>query len=246
MAWRLGHVDGTAYNVVAALTGGNPHSPTSGGDPFAPAFHTSVYEREMMRLTWARKPKRVFVGSMGDMCFEGEALAIDWSGGARIASDSVQAHTAQFAAEIAEGGHTVLVLTKRPDLLAAGIMWPQNLHLGVSLTDDASRWRVEALLARVRDDAMLRWGTRPGKLWASVEPLLDPAFDPACLAGMDWVVMGFQTGPGTRPLWPIHAAHRIREWCADHGVPLFVKDSVSKVMSRDVWPREFPTIAGMK
>jgi len=247
MAHRLAGIKGTVYDrVFWATSGSDPDTRIADGDgnPFAPAFHASVFEREMMRLEWARKPRRVFVGSMGDMCFEGEALALDWSGGDRITSDQVQAHTAHFAAEIADRGHTVLVLTKRPDLLAAGIMWPQNLHLGVSLTDNASHWRVVALLSRVRDDAMLRWGTRPGKLWASVEPLLDPDFDPDCLAGLDWVVVGFQTGPGTRPLYPIHAVQRIRDWCADRGVPLFCKDTVRRVLSRETWPREYPPITG--
>lgn len=250
MAHRLAHIDGTAYQMVAALTGGNPHDPTYGGNPFAPAFHASVYERALMRLTWTRprNRRRVFVGSMGDMCFDGEALAFDWSGGNRITTDSVQAHVVHFAAEIQDRGHTVLALTKRPDLLAYGITWPRNLHLGVSVTGNDDAGRVRALVQRFQNDAMLRWGTQPGVLWASVEPLLGPSFDPTCLRGLDWVVVGFDSSPGARhalrrnvpySVAMMTAALRIVEWGRAHGVPVYCKGSVQATCT-EALPQELP------
>jgi protein gp37 len=249
MAWRLGHIDGTAYNIVAAVTGGNPHEPTSGGNPFAPAFHADVYEREMIRLGYARKPRRIFVGSMGDFCFEGEALAFDWSGGNRITTDSVQAHVAHFAAEISDRKHTVLALTKRPDLLVAGIVWPRNLHLGVSVTGNEDAWRVWELLRRIPVGCRRpRWGTRPGVLWASVEPLLDASFNPKRLEGLDWVVVGFDSSPGARRALRTDVVHsvammtaalRIVEWGRDNGVPVWCKDSVQATCTARL-PRELP------
>lgn len=217
------------------------------GDEFAPAFHWDIYEREYERLRAARRPRRVFVGSMGDMCFEGDALCF---GGATstISSGGIQAATSGFAHGMEQAGHTVLLLTKRPNLLTGGVSWPQNLHLGVSLTDNASRWRVEELLANMRNAAMLRWGTRPGKLWASVEPLLGD-LDPEALLGLDWVVVGLLSGTDVRnysmayETW-LPRLLRIRDWCRDHGMHLFCKGSVQRAFPMEEWPQQYPVIAG--
>jgi protein gp37 len=245
MANRLSYIEGTVYRRVgyrAPMREGGRTGYTA-GDNFYPALHLDVWDREVTRLERARKPRRVFVGSMGDLCFEGPSLLFDANGhyNSRIDTQEVQRWTTAFAGRVAAAGHTVLLLTKRPDLLSANVDWPANVHLGVSVAGDNDAGRITELQVAMRQIQRAEW---PAVLWASVEPLLDPGFDPDCLAGLDWVVVGFQTGPGTRPLYPIHAVQRIRDWCADRGVPLFCKDTVRRVLSRETWPREYPPITG--
>jgi protein gp37 len=238
MAHRLGSVPGTVYERVKAVT----------GDPFAPAIHLDASHRAFAKLRRARKPRRVFVGSMGDMCFEGEALAFGLDGTSvqlhGWTTADTQAHIARRASE--QPRHAFLLLTKRPDLLSAGIPWSSNVHLGVSVTGNADEHRLVDLHRWYgHADANTEWNEhRPGVLWASVEPLLDPEFDPEILTGLDWVVIGAQTGPGAPDAWPVvtEAACRIAAWCARNNVPCFVKDNLRKAWPGHPWPRELPEV----
>jgi protein gp37 len=226
MAHRLAGAPGTVYGRVRAAC----------GDEFAPAFHADVWERAVERYGRRKKPRRIFVTSMGDVCFEGTAAYFDRLGkrGAEVRTREVQELTAEFAERCPQ--HTALVLTKRPDLLDRTVAWPSNVHLGVSLSRSTDAGRVDALHSWYGAQAAYNGigadgqARGPGLLWASVEPLLDTYFDPECLAGLGWVVVGFQTGPHLDPHYPIHAVRCIRDWCADNKVPLFCKDSIGKVM----------------
>jgi protein gp37 len=245
MAHRLAHIEGTVYQRVRRVTDSMEmwHSPPCGGDPFAPALHLDVMRAAEERLAGSRKPKRVFVGSMGDMCFDGAALAWGPDGQPMtpLCTGAVQGVVASFARHLPQ--HTVLALTKRPDLLVPEA-WTQNVHLGVSVTRVADADRVAALLGYARG---LPEAARPGVLWASVEPLLDPAFDPEPLCGLGWVVVGLGSGRakphGPRREALLDAARGIVAWCAAMGVPCWCKDSVATA-GADRWPRELPAIKG--
>ncbi|HUX15076.1 MAG TPA: DUF5131 family protein [Phycisphaerae bacterium] len=254
MAHRFAGKAGSVYQRVAAATSGV--DPETGildgdGDPFAPAIHLDVSRRHGDRLRRARKPRRVFVGSMGDVCFDGEAVSFGNDGKPfqsllfNYNTNDVQAHVARFATGLPR--HTFLLLTKRPDLLDVRILWPRNVHFGVTIGHGmASDWaRLGTFKRRVH--GMCANG-RPGVLWASVEPLGDPGFDPTCLTGLDWVVVGLQTGsgkasPGTEKMTALlGAVQRIVDWCAGAGVSCFVKDNARYASSGGhLWPRQIPT-----
>jgi protein gp37 len=144
-------------------------------------------------------------------------------------------------------GHTILLLTKRPDLLDVNVVWPSNVHLGVSVTSNADAGRIATLLEKGRAMREQVGASGPGVLWASVEPLLDPNFDALNLVGLDWVVVGAQTGvdaakPGSQEAnFRVRAAAWIVEWCRANKVPCFVKDNLCRQAGgRGAWPREFP------
>lgn len=242
MAHRLAHIEGTVYQRVGRAMVGRSGwfvYPT-GGNHFAPALHLDVMRAAEERLARSRKPKRVFVGSMGDMCFEGAALAWDADGqpGVPVGTGAVQGAVASFARHLPQ--HTFLALTKRPDLLDTWVKWPRNVHLGVSVTRAADAPRVAALRGYAQG---LPEAARPGVIWASVEPLLDPGFAPAALAGLGWVVVGLGSGRA-QPRGParealLDAARRIVAWGAAMGVPCWCKDSVARE-GADRWPRALP------
>jgi protein gp37 len=108
-----------------------------------------------------------------------------------------------------------LVLTKRPAVAAA---WTEcygpNVWIGTSVEDQKRlELRVPALLlvpARIT--------------FLSCEPLLGPLDLESALVdgGVDWVIVGGESGPGARPM-DLAWARDIREQCARVGVAYFFK-----------------------
>ena len=203
-----------------------------GGDPFSPSLHLYVLDAMRLRLRRARRDRVVFLGSMADVCsrgpwavLAGDHLVATWS------SAQVQGLIAGTCGELSE--HLFLILTKAPMGLIP--CWPRNVGVGVSCTDSRmARDNVAALLAAAPPI--------PGALrWASVEPLQDPDFDPALLEGLDWVVVGAETGPGAprsaeATAGVLRAARRIVEWGDRCRVPVFVKRNLRRLDVPAFWP----------
>lgn len=97
------------------------------------------------------------------------------------------------------------------------IVWPlPNVHLGVSAeTQSFAQLRIPALL-----------DTPAAVRWVSAEPLLGPLSLRRWLGtpepGINWVVLGGESGPGARPM-DLDWARSIVGQCRESGVPVFVK-----------------------
>jgi len=179
--------DGSGRIWESSWTEECPTCHGSGNAGFYPTFHPNRVDRP---LHW-RKPRIVFVGSMGD-------LFIDWlARSQRHRVFEVMADTPQ---------HTYLVLTKRPHVMREYILdlmwvdvlagrWPlPNVWLGVSVCDREEAERKVPCLVE----------TPAAHRWLSFEPLLSgvPDLD---LSGIEWVVLGGESGPGARPMNPVWA-----------------------------------------
>ena len=228
---------------LAAMPGGKKYrliAKHNNGDPFAPTFNSSVLCDEADRLGRSRKPRRVFIGSMGEMCFGGSccffALLGKADGG--INTEIVQKKIAKFCTALSR--HTFQILTKRPDLLSVDVKWPSNVHLGVSITNKYDVDRVQKLLLYLAKWRLAHPTLDRFKCWASIEPL-HGEMDTEKLIGLDWVVIGAKTG-GRRGVARsiIRAAQEIDAWCALNDVPCFVKDNMRGADPDFDWPREFP------
>jgi protein gp37 len=109
--------------------------------------------------------------------------------------------------------HTFQILTKRSSRLydiALNLEWPPNVWMGVSVENQAAIFRVYDLL---RVPAAVRF--------LSVEPLIGPV-NLVPLQGIDWVIVGGESGPGARPMkkeW----VEAILDQCRASGVPFFFK-----------------------
>ncbi|MFO7946261.1 MAG: phage Gp37/Gp68 family protein [Armatimonadota bacterium] len=109
--------------------------------------------------------------------------------------------------------HIFQVLTKRSEKLLAlddQILWAPNVWMGVSIENSDYLSRLDDLK---RTGAQLKF--------VSFEPLIGPVskFD---TDGIDWVIVGGESGPGARPMkkeWVID----IRDRCRAHNVPFFFK-----------------------
>jgi len=193
-------------------------------DPFRPGtVHVDVlWEPEQ----W-KKPRRVFVGSMGDLFHE----AVPYS-----AIGPVLDRASRWTQ------HTFLLLTKRPDRMAAAISHlygdngpTRNVWLGVSVENQArADERIPVLLQ-----------IPAAKRFVSLEPLLGPVdlsrwlsprqrpiadgYGGDCAPGwitdftaLDWVIVGGETGPGARPMHP-DWVRSVRDQCVEAGVPFWFK-----------------------
>jgi protein gp37 len=109
--------------------------------------------------------------------------------------------------------HTFQVLTKRVGRLrrlAARLSWSPNIWMGVSIETDALTPRADALrevLASVR--------------FLSCEPLLGP-LPSLRLDGVQWVIVGGESGPSARPCDPAWVRD-LRDRCLVARVPFFFK-----------------------
>jgi protein gp37 len=188
------------------------------GHPFEHGFDPMARpDRLQDPLHW-KTPRRVFVNSMSDLF-----------------------HTAfddQFIFDVFDvmrdaSRHTFQVLTKRPERMRRVVrqwfarrfkitqpeawkpedvdgMMPSNIWLGVSIENMDYAWRAENLL---ETPASIRF--------LSLEPLLGPIYTDVLL-GMQWVIVGGESGAGARPI-NVQWVRSIRDDCASLEIPFFFK-----------------------
>jgi len=148
-------------------------------------------------LSW-KSPKRIFVNSMSDLFHEKVPLAYI----KRVFRVMNQADWHQFQ-----------ILTKRAERLekvSGQLDWSRNIWMGVSVENEEYLDRIDHLR---RSGAQVKF--------LSVEPLLAP-LGIVDLGGIDWVIVGGESGPGARPMnheW----VSSIRDQCQQAGVAFFFK-----------------------
>lgn len=148
-------------------------------------------------LRW-RKPRVIFVNSMSDL-FHAD---VPDSFVSKVFRTMESAHW-----------HTFQVLTKRSNRLpeiAPALPWPKNVWMGVSV--ESQRY-----VHRIADLTQVPAAVR----FLSLEPLLGPLPD-LPLDGIQWVIVGGESGPGSRPMDEAWALD-IRDQCLAAEVPFFFK-----------------------
>jgi len=217
---RLAGHQGTLYH----------HLKDAGHDPFAPAVDLWGLYETFEKLARRRKGKRVFLGSMSDIAGL-SWLVWDRHQGVfregRMRPTELQTMVRTLIAACPQ--HTFLVLTKRPDNVMVTFD-AENLHLGVSVTQLHQIFgRARSLLQRYADSLH----------WVSMEPLLDPLLADADLEGIQWLVLGAQTGPGAPPP-QVDTAKQLVERANGLCIPTFVKENMRKADPAFPWPTELP------
>jgi protein gp37 len=109
--------------------------------------------------------------------------------------------------------HTFQILTKRPDIAtrySKHLRWAPNIWMGTSIENATATHRIRDLRA-----------TRARIKFLSLEPLLGP-IPRLPLSGIDWVIVGGESGPGARPI-EARWIRQIRDRCLARGVPFFFK-----------------------
>jgi len=148
-------------------------------------------------LEW-KQPRVIFVNSMSDLLHKD--VPCDFI--VKVFDTMRRAHW-----------HTFQILTKRSDRLvriAPYLPWPENVWMGVSVESQKYTNRIHEL---VKVPAAVRF--------LSIEPLLGPIAR-LPLRGIDWVIVGGESGPGARPMerdW----VTQIKRRCREMNVPFFFK-----------------------
>lgn len=145
-----------------------------------------------------RLPRTIFVNSMSDLFHERVPLSYI----RRV-----------FAVMEECPQHVFQVLTKRPERtleLARKLPWPENVWMGTSVES-------KPYYQRIRDLQKVPAAVR----FLSCEPLLGP-LPRMPLAGIGWVIVGGESGPGSRSMqgsWVL----QIKEQCERRDIPFFFK-----------------------
>lgn len=169
------------------------------GQPnYARGFDLTLQEHMLeLPLRWT-KPQAIFVNSMSDLFHHDIPL------------EYIQR---VFDVMRRADWHRFQVLTKRADRLLEldrKIHWTQNIWMGVSVENRTCFSRIDSLRK-----------TRAHIRFLSLEPLLEDLgeFD---LTGIDWVIVGGESGPGARPMSPSWVRN-LRDLCLAAEVPFFFK-----------------------
>jgi protein gp37 len=148
-------------------------------------------------LHW-KAPKRIFVNSMSDLFHD------------KVPLEYIQRvfHVMNRAA-----WHQYQVLTKRAERLEEvndQLTWASHIWMGVSVESEKYLYRIDHLRR-----------TKAHVKFLSIEPLLGP-LGKLNLGGIDWVIVGGESGPGARPIsadW----VKDLRNQCRRAGVAFFFK-----------------------
>lgn len=170
------------------------------GHPYEQGFDLRFWPERLDHPKRWKKPRVVFVNSMSDLFHQRVPVSyVD-----RVL-DTIRSTPR----------HTYQLLTKRPGKMASVMRRLQpdplpNLWLGTSIEDDDYMTRADQLRA---SPAVVRF--------LSLEPLLGPV--PSLgLDGIDWVIVGGESGHHARPMEPGWVT-AIRDACVAAGVPFFFK-----------------------
>jgi protein gp37 len=188
------------------------------------AFRLSVHEHALeIPLRWKR-PQNIFVNSMSDLFHRSVPSEFIH----KVFDVMGRAHWHRFQ-----------VLTKRAARLSSmsnELPWHPNVWMGVSVETSDYVDRIDHLRAT---------GARIKFL--SLEPLIGP-LPGLNLDGIDWVAVGGESGPGTRPLEPAWVSD-IRDQCLVANVPFFFKQwggvrkkAAGRVLDGRTWD-QMPTMA---
>ncbi len=148
-------------------------------------------------LSW-QQPRTIFVNSMSDLFHQ------------KVSTKFIQKI---FDVMCQTPQHQYQILTKRSDRLAklnGKLDWPQNVYMGVTVEEAKYSFRIDHLR---QTSAVVKF--------LSLEPLLGP-MPQLNLDGIDWIIVGGESGPGARPIayeWPAN----IRDQCIEADIPFFFK-----------------------
>jgi len=165
---------------------------------YAAGFKLAVHEHALqLPLAW-KTPQVIFVNSMSDLFHKDVPL--------------------EFVLDVFDvmrraDWHQYQILTKRSRRLLhldPQLEWADHIWMGVSVENADYAPRIDDLRQ-----------TRAAVKFLSLEPLLGP-LPGLDLTGIDWVIVGGESGPGARPMYPNWVTD-IRDQCVEASVPFFFK-----------------------
>ena len=170
----------------------------AGNPNYKNGFKLTLQPQMLTRpLEW-KKPKNIFVNSMSDLFHE----------------DTPLEYIQQVFSVMNEAKqHQYQILTKRAERiheLSPQLKWAPHIWMGVSIENAKYLDRIDHLRM-----------TGAHVKFLSLEPLLGP-LEQMNLCGIDWAIVGGESGPGARPVDAAWVTD-IRDQCLKAGVAFFFK-----------------------
>ncbi|MBI5598207.1 MAG: phage Gp37/Gp68 family protein [Deltaproteobacteria bacterium] len=169
-----------------------------GQSNYTQGFNLTIHEHVLGYPLFWKKPLTIFVNSMSDLFHE------------QVSTDFL---LRVFHVMTQTQRHRYQLLTKRSERLLelnSHLPWASNIWMGVSVENQDYTFRIDHLR---HTSAHIKF--------LSLEPLLGPIND-FDLNGIDWVIVGGESGPKARPMDPSWVID-IRNRCRKAGVPFFFK-----------------------
>lgn len=179
------------------------------GYPQDDPFRVSLHRNRIDQPSRWNQPKKIFVCSMGDLFHKDVPFEF---------IDQVF-YTIKVCRH-----HAFLILTKRPERMSDYVIGRHkakfpfvfplgfNVYLGVTAENQKA--------ADERIPTLLKIGAY--KRFVSIEPMLEHINLDKYIDGLDWVIVGGESGSNARPMRP-EWAMSIRDVCLQHNVPFFFK-----------------------
>ena len=184
------------------------------GYPADHPFRVTLHSDKLVEPVRWRKPRHVFVCSMGDLFHDDvpfDRIMDVWD---------VMGECSQ---------HTFQVLTKRPERMREFARWMEDVELMRCAHSNVWLGVTAENQARANERIPVLLDTPAAVRFVSVEPMLEPVDIMPWLhslsrtdTALDWVICGPETGPGARP-FDIQWACDLRDQCAEAGVPFWFK-----------------------
>lgn len=161
-------------------------------------FKPTIHEHALkLPLKW-KKPQTIFVNSMSDLFHKD------------VPEEFI---LKVFNVMNNAPWHTFQILTKRAERLAKvsdRLVWGKNIWMGVSVENADYIYRIDNLRK-----------TKAKVKFISFEPLIDK-IEMVNLQGVDWVIVGGESGPKARHMSPEWVTN-LRDQCLVQKVPFFFK-----------------------
>ena len=161
-----------------------------------------------------KRPQRIFVGSMSEIYYWGDK----WMERVLGKINQHPQHIFQF-------------LTRYPQVYVK-YDFPKNCWLGVTITTntDINYYSIYNQI-----------GAAKGNIYFySIEPLLNKV-NPEFLKGIDWVIIGAETGNRKDKVIPNGSwVFNILDFCNRHNIPIYIKDNLVKYYSEYGGYKQFP------
>jgi protein gp37 len=169
-----------------------------GNKNYSNGFEVALQPHMLQHPLHWKAPKRIFVNSMSDLFHDNVPL------------EYIQR---VFRVMNEADWHQYQVLTKRAERLeelSGHLTWAPHIWMGVSIESEKYLYRIDHLR---RTNAHVKF--------LSIEPLLGP-LGKLNLRGINWVIVGGESGPGARPMsagW----VNDVRDQCRRAGAAFFFK-----------------------
>ncbi len=173
-------------------------------------------------LSW-KKPRRIFVCSMGDLFHE--SVPFNWILEIMYVINKCPQHTFQILTKRPERMHEFFTdWVPNPFSLEDGDL--PNLHLGVTAENqEQANKRIPILLQIPAAKRFISIEPMLGLIsfrWAMWQPMRSKTWHLDGMKEIDQVIVGGETGPGARPMHPDWVT-QIRDQCIESNTPFFFK-----------------------